>query len=385
MRSNRQPVGAASSDAENRRGAIVVLAAFLLIVFCCFVSFAVDVGYLCVVRTELQRSADSAALAGIGVLVDEDGTLNLSAAGLTAQQFGGMNGSAGGVVLTLIDADIKVGVYDALTNQVVETPGEANAIEVTAWRRADRGTAVQLFFAPVLGIQQADVSARAIAILDGVSAANVLPLALRDGNFGTIDPKVSDANPGKDGPSAPANGEMFEVDEVVILYIYGKGKQSPVHLTLDINSPGPGASQADVKKVLKGAMDPVVMKAGWDYYVFNEGTGSGGYGSALDDRLKTAIDDPLRDVVVPIVSILPGSKNDDDRLSGKIRVVDFAAVHLDGTVEEDVVDPNNPSQTITVKYLVGTISRRSISYVGGAPQSANGVGGDTVVTTHLAW
>ena len=65
--------------------------------------------------------------------------------------------------------------------------------------------------------------------------------------------------------------------------------------------------------------------------------------------------------------------------------VDFAAVHLDGTVEEDVVDPNNPSRTITVKYLVGTISRRIISYVGGAPQSASGVGGDTVVTTHLAW
>ena len=90
-------------------------------------------------------------------------------------------------------------------------------------------------------------------------------------------------------------------------------------------------------------------------------------------------------MVVPIVSILPGSRNEDDQLSGKIRVVDFAAVHLDGTVEEDVVDPNNPSQTITVKYLVGTISRRIISYVGGAPQSANGVGGDTVVTTHLAW
>ena len=236
-----------------------------------------------------------------------------------------------------------------------------------------------------MGIQQADVSVRAIAILDGVSGAGVLPMALRDGNFGPIDPEVAEFNPGKDGPSAPANGKQFEVGEEVILYIYGKGKKSPVHLTLDIDSPGPGASQSDVKKVLKGEQDPVVMKAGWDYFVFNEGTGSGGYGSAIDDRLKTAIDDPLRDVVVPIVSILPGSKNDDDRLSGKIRVVDFAAVHLDGTVEEDVVDPNNPSQTITVKYLVGTISRRIISYGGGAPQSANGVGGDTVVTTHLAW
>ena len=51
------------SGPDSRRAAIVVLAAFLMIPLCCFVAFAVDVGYLCVVRTELQRGADSAALA----------------------------------------------------------------------------------------------------------------------------------------------------------------------------------------------------------------------------------------------------------------------------------------------------------------------------------
>ena len=356
-----------------------------MIAMCCFIAFAVDIGYLCVVRTELQRAADSAALAGIGVLVDEDGTLNLSGAEVTAQQFGAMNGSAGGGLVLLSDADIKVGVYDVLTHQVVETPGEANAIEVIAARTADRGSAVQLFFAPIMGIQQADVTVRAIAILNGVSGASVLPMALRDGDFGPIDPKVSEANPGKDGPSGPANGESFEVDEEVILYIYGKGKKSPVHLTLDIDSPGPGASQSDVKKVLKGEQDPVVMKAGWDYFVFNEGTGSGGFGSALDDRLNTAVDDPLRDVIVPVVSLLPGSRDEDGQISGQVRVVDFVAVHLDGTGEEEIIDPNNPSRTITVKYLVGTITRRAVSYVGGAPQGASGVGGETVTTTYLAW
>src|SRR6188472_2920305 len=46
-----------------RRGAITVLAAILAIVFVAMVAFSVDIGYVLSAKEELQRSADSSALA----------------------------------------------------------------------------------------------------------------------------------------------------------------------------------------------------------------------------------------------------------------------------------------------------------------------------------
>ncbi len=52
------------SRRNDRRGNIIVLSAFMMVFLCAILAFAVDAGYMYVVRTELQNSADSAALAG---------------------------------------------------------------------------------------------------------------------------------------------------------------------------------------------------------------------------------------------------------------------------------------------------------------------------------
>jgi len=48
---------------ERRRGAIAVFAAVLMVAFVAVVAFAVDIGFILHIRTELQRTADSSALA----------------------------------------------------------------------------------------------------------------------------------------------------------------------------------------------------------------------------------------------------------------------------------------------------------------------------------
>src|SRR4029079_2083177 len=48
---------------QTRRGAITVLSAILAIVFIAMVAFSVDIGYVLSAKEELQRSADSSALA----------------------------------------------------------------------------------------------------------------------------------------------------------------------------------------------------------------------------------------------------------------------------------------------------------------------------------
>ncbi|MDW7711807.1 MAG: TadG family pilus assembly protein [Deferrisomatales bacterium] len=56
------------------KGAVLVLVAILLVVFIGMAALAVDLGYLYVVRNELQNAADAGALAGARFLYNEEGT-----------------------------------------------------------------------------------------------------------------------------------------------------------------------------------------------------------------------------------------------------------------------------------------------------------------------
>jgi len=53
----------------NRRGATLVLVALLIVFIIGICAFAIDLGYIMLVRTELQNAADSGALAGAGAMV----------------------------------------------------------------------------------------------------------------------------------------------------------------------------------------------------------------------------------------------------------------------------------------------------------------------------
>src|SRR5690349_18140611 len=53
-----------------RHGNVIVLTALLMSALLAMVAFAVDLGYVFVARTELQRAADSAAIAAAWELVD---------------------------------------------------------------------------------------------------------------------------------------------------------------------------------------------------------------------------------------------------------------------------------------------------------------------------
>ena len=54
----------------SRRGVAVPFFAIMLVVLLTFIAFAVDIGYICLVRTEMQLAADAGALAGANSLYD---------------------------------------------------------------------------------------------------------------------------------------------------------------------------------------------------------------------------------------------------------------------------------------------------------------------------
>jgi Flp pilus assembly protein TadG len=185
---------------RTRKGNVLVLTAFLLIVMVAFIAFAVDLGYLQNARVEMQRSADAAAMAAAFELVDEDrlkGTPDMSddieAARSRAIQYAGLNPVC--TTAPVVNAnspnsasgDVVIGyrASDASYDTPLDTsdPTKFNAVQVRVRRTTGQNGEVPLFFGRALG-------------RTGV-AAEVLATAAVANNFG--------------GFATPAEGETLEI------------------------------------------------------------------------------------------------------------------------------------------------------------------------------
>lgn len=357
-----QPANGRSSS--RRRAAAAVLLVVSVPVLLGMAAMTVDVGYVYLVRQELQTSADAAALAAVWTMIDQDGTIAPEIAQAQAATFAALN-SAESVV------QLDFGWIDDPADQsspfIMAAPDAANAIRVTARRTSATGNPVDLFFAGIFGFAQTDISASAVAAFTPAAVVDVTPLALPGPGFGPVDPEVAEANPGKDGPSAPLDGTAFLIGEQVTLFAFGTGKKSPVHLLLNTNDiPG----EAQLGKVLSGEEPPAPLAVGDEVDVVGEGTGHNALGRKLAERLDDF--DPANDIiVVAVVEALPDSRNAEGELDGNVRIVDFVAVHLDGIIEAEVPDPNDPQdsgKTINIELLVGTVLQLSVS---GTPGTAS--------------
>ncbi len=141
--------------ASHRKGAILVLAAVLMVFVFAFVAFTVDVGYMTLTKGELQNAADSAALAGVMSLGEGE-----AVARTVAQDFAGRHRAAGSPVV-VPNADVRFGRFDFVSKSFVETSTGVNAIRVFT-----RVTDKPFFFAPVIGQNKFDSSSHATAMLN---------------------------------------------------------------------------------------------------------------------------------------------------------------------------------------------------------------------------
>jgi Flp pilus assembly protein TadG len=145
-------VGSIQPRYLRRRGNIVVLSAFLLVVMVALVAFAVDVGLMSMTRTEMQRATDSAALAGAGELINGTPPAYAEAVSyLTKNQVGTKT-------LAASDAKIDFGRWDTVNRTFTITNDRPNAIRVNA------STTMSTMFGKVLGGQDFVPKAESIAI-----------------------------------------------------------------------------------------------------------------------------------------------------------------------------------------------------------------------------
>jgi hypothetical protein len=147
------------ADKKRRRGAIVVLAAIFLVVMLGMIAFAVDLGYIALVKTQLQAAADSAALAAVAA------STNATDATAAAQLFANKH-TAGGRAIALQSSDVQSGTWDADARVFTATSGLSNAVQVTVRMNDTSGGKTPLFFGRIFGLNSISQQASAIATMN---------------------------------------------------------------------------------------------------------------------------------------------------------------------------------------------------------------------------
>ncbi len=173
----------AARRARNRQGTMAVLAALFLVILLACVAFAVDLGYLCLARSQAQNAADAAAMAAAWKMLDEKRAHGTAAfaelvaeAQDTAGTFAAANKVAGQAPQVGLNPRNALGgdlVFGRMTSDGQMTtsvdPLAWNSVFVRVRRDAKLNGPVSLFFARSLGIRSAAVEAEAIATFqDGI-------------------------------------------------------------------------------------------------------------------------------------------------------------------------------------------------------------------------
>jgi hypothetical protein len=147
----------------------------MLIVLLCFMAFAVDLGYICTARTEIQRTADAAAIASAWELLAEERRLagddlgNIAAeVRLLAEEYAARN-KVGSKSRALGVDDVTVGyranIFDQSEPMSVLNPQQFNTVRVRVRQNNEQNGDLPLFFAKLMGYDSFGVQADATAAL----------------------------------------------------------------------------------------------------------------------------------------------------------------------------------------------------------------------------
>ncbi|HLA85525.1 MAG TPA: pilus assembly protein TadG-related protein [Thermoguttaceae bacterium] len=150
----------------------LVLFAVMLLVIVGMVAFAIDMGRIVLVRTQLQVAADAAAIgaaAKLGDSYEEVFDIARTVAG---------HHEAGDQGVNVGEEDVEIGIWDASTRTFTPTEDRVgNAVRVSTFRDERHGGEVPLLFAPVLKAFSFRMSASAVAMASPRDIAFVVDLS----------------------------------------------------------------------------------------------------------------------------------------------------------------------------------------------------------------
>jgi len=325
---------------RKRKGNILVLSAFLMVMIMAMLAFAVDLGYLYVAREEMQRSADSAALAAAWELVD----------------IGAMTGDSNAWVMEE-NARARAAQYASLNQVLRQSPGLANedvvvgfmpnpsdptaSIDVsgintpnTVWVRVRRTESqngrIPFFMARVLGIDSVGAEVEATAALmnsfkgfQTPSSGNLdmLPFALDQDTWNDLCNGIG----ADDWKWDPATDEVRAgCDGILELNLYPHGTGSPGNRgTIDIGSNN--NSTADIARQIVEGVSPSDLSYHGGKLEFDHNSelplnGDTGISAGVKDELESIKGLPR---IVPIFSQVTGPGN-----NATYTIVRFAGIRI---------------------------------------------------------
>jgi len=327
---------------RNRSGNIIILTATTMVLSFALLAMAVDLGFLEVVRTEMQRSTDAAAIAAAWDLIDdgvqagtEDPSDMISKATLTAIRFGQENEVAKATP-TLTADDVTVGrlpdPFHVHSTMVFDEPRLYNAVRVRMHRYRSAGTAVPTFFARVLGVdsdeQVMEATAALLSNFGGFSSPgtdggclDLLPFAL---DKSTWDGLMGGAG-NDDYAYNEATGQVTAGhDGVREVNLYPQGTGSPGNRgTVDIG-PSNNSTSDIARQILYGISAQDLVDLGKPL-VFDENgeltlNGDPGISAGVKDELDTIKGQPR---IIPIFSDVSGNGN-----NAMYTIVQFAGIRI---------------------------------------------------------
>jgi hypothetical protein len=327
---------------KQRLGSIAVLSAFLMVGMMGVAAMAIDLGYIVLVRTQLQTSADSAALAAVSEVLNNfpltpQSNYNtiVSLARSDASSFAAYNKVAGSKPL-LATADVTFGRFSVpfSSSNVMTTAlsGNINAAKVVVRRDANINGQVPMFFGRLLGTQSVICQAQATAaFIDNFSGftlppnstdtLGILPFAIDQGTWISLVNGSGGDNWGWD----EAYQEVYKgSDGIPEANMFPQGTGSPGNRgTIDI---GPSNnSTKDLSRQIREGINASDLEAmGGSFQLDSSGTlmveGDTGISAGIKDDLSSIIGQTR---IIPIFSYISGSGN-----NAQYQIVGFGGVRI---------------------------------------------------------
>lgn len=348
------------TTAKNRRarkGTITILAAIMSIVLVGMVAFCVDLGYVLSAKEELQRSADSSALAACWEYGKQLGKGNSStvAAGYartTAAQYAALNRVTGNAMTLTANAsnspsgDVVMGYIadfkDPQSAFLTDGSNGYNAVKVRLRKDSDTNGQVPYFFARIFGKQGQNLQSEAVAGLirdvkgfktpSGGGNIGILPYTL---DLQTWIPFV--ANSGTDNYRWNPVTKKVEAgsDGLVEVNLFPQGTGSPGNRgTVDIGSSN--NSTADIARQIIYGISPSDLAHHGGQLVFDANgklylNGDTGISAGVKDELESIKGQPR---IIPIFSAVTGNGNNANYTIVKWQGIRIMNVKLTGSMSQ---------------------------------------------------
>jgi len=183
---------------QNEKGMALIFVVITLVTLIGFVGLSIDIGYMYIVKGQLQNAADAGALAGAETLFQgSPPSINWTSAEANALSFVQKNAAAG---VALSDAQIAAGYWNinqippgVQSQALVPTINDVPAVQVSVSKAPGiNGGPVPTFFAQVLGVNAFPISASAVAGVRsvGTMTGGLFPIAVQQ-SFADSNPIIS--------------------------------------------------------------------------------------------------------------------------------------------------------------------------------------------------